>query len=141
MIINIFEKITEIKTPLLFFDGNVWNFLRFDPMRNKILLDYNLSNKENYDNYNNLMQIIDREVQLNIINNKLMLFLDKGRKVVQCLIDIEKGCFRNKKIISSKHINHGNGNIVCSSVKVKNRMKYIGDSNWDLLVYFINKVF
>lgn len=129
-------------TDPIFFDGVAWNYLKFDDFKNTIEAHIILNSKdriENLDGYLAFMNIADKNVLVDLINDELVLSYDHGKCIVKLLVFEKKKFFFKRKYIraiykySSRNIEHS------VITKLKNPIQKVGNPKWDIIADYLNK--
>lgn len=126
------------KTEPLFYDGSGWYCLNFNPYNCIITIEFHKSNEKELDSYVNLMGIIDKNVNIDLINDNLYIYFDNRRCIVEISTFHTKKCFCSKKYIRSVFKQLSTGNEIVSIRKLRKIVEKTGDDRWDLIADFLN---
>ena len=123
----------------IFYDGIAWNLLMYDANKNQIEFHYIINNNTNDDAYHQFVNLLNKNVRVELTNDCLYLFLDYDNCIIELFIEETKTCcFTSKKIISFyKYLPTNTQCIV--RFKLSQKIDKVGNEDWDKIADFLNK--
>lgn len=125
-------------TDPIFYDGEAWNYLKYDGFKNSIEAHIILNHRKTFDEYIAYLNIIDSNITSEINGDTLHIYFADGKSSAEIKIIEKRNFFRNRKYLRSIYRFNPTNLEIISETRVKNKTQLVGNEKWDRIANFIN---